>query len=91
MTNQYEYLNLTDPEGRRLTSLPVIKGTMGPSVLDISKLYKEVGCFTVDPGFSATASCASGITFIDGEQGILLYRGYPIEQLAARSNFLDVT
>lgn len=89
MTN--EYINLTDPEGRRLTSLPVIRGTMGPSVLDISKLYPEVGCFTVDPGFSMTASCASGITFIDGEQGILLYRGYPIEQLAARSSFLEVT
>jgi citrate synthase len=89
MTN--EYVKLTDPDGRQLTSLPIVKGTMGPSVLDISKLYHDVGYFTVDPGYSMTASCASGITFIDGEQGILLYRGYPIEQLAARSNFLEVT
>jgi len=89
MTN--EYVNLTDPDGRRLASLPVIRGTMGPSVVDIAKLYREIGCFTLDPGFSMTASCESGITFIDGEQGVLLYRGYPIEQLAASSNFLEVT
>ncbi|BBA33115.1 type II citrate synthase [Methylocaldum marinum] len=86
-----EYVKLTDPDGRQLTSLPIVKGTMGPSVLDISKLYHDVGCFTVDPGYSMTASCASGITYIDGEQGVLLYRGYPIEQLAEQSSFLEVT
>jgi len=88
MTN--EYVKLTDPDGECLASLPVVRGTMGPSVVDISKLYREAGCFTLDPGFTMTASCESGITFIDGEQGVLLYRGYPIEQLAASSNFLEV-
>jgi citrate synthase len=67
------------------------KGTIGPSAVDISSLYKEGGIFTYDPGFMATASCHSAITYIDGEQGILLYRGYPIEQLATKASFLEVT
>jgi len=70
--------------------LPVIKGTAGPDVLDISQLYKETGLFSFDPGFIATASCESQITYIDGDEGVLLYRGYSIEQLAAHSNFLEV-
>ncbi|MFM7083481.1 MAG: citrate synthase [Hyphomicrobium sp.] len=69
-------------------NLPVRQGTIGPSVLDIGHLYKETGCFSYDPGFTSTANCASCITYIDGEKGELLYRGYPIEQLAEHSNFL---
>ena len=69
---------------------PVRKGTLGPDVIDISKLYGQTGRFTYDPGFRSTASCDSQITYIDGEKGVLLYRGYPIEQLAAKSSFLEV-
>ncbi|MFV2091845.1 MAG: citrate synthase [Hyphomicrobiales bacterium] len=69
---------------------PSYNGTIGPSVVDISKLYSETGSFTYDPGFTSTASCASKITYIDGDNGILLYRGYPIEQLADKSEFLEV-
>ncbi len=72
------------------TELPVRKGSVGPDVIDIGKLYKEQGVFTYDPGFVATGSCESDITYIDGEQGILMYRGYPVEQLAENSNFLEV-
>jgi citrate synthase len=71
-------------------SLPVLKGTEGPDVLDVRKLYGEADVFTYDPGFTSTASCESQITFIDGDKGILLYRGYPIDQLAEQSSFLEV-
>src|SRR5512143_1475719 len=70
--------------------MPVYPGTIGPDVVDISKLYAQSGMFTYDPGFTSTASCESKITYIDGDQGILMYRGYPIEQLAEKSNFLEV-
>jgi len=70
--------------------MPVISGTHGPDVVDIRSMHKQTGLFTFDPGFATTASCKSAITFIDGEQGILLYRGYPIEQLAAHSDYLEV-
>src|SRR4051812_6344738 len=70
--------------------LPGYAGTEGPDVVDIRKLYDEAGIFTYDPGFTSTASCESDITFIDGERGILLYRGYSIDQLAEHSNFLEV-
>ncbi len=80
---------LINPDGREL-ELPVHKGTTGPDVVDIGSLYKEQGVFTYDPGFIATGSCASDITFIDGEKGILMYRGYPVEQLAEHSNFIEV-
>ncbi len=69
---------------------PVHKGSIGPEVVDIRKLYANTGRFTFDPGFTSTASCESKITYIDGDEGILLYRGYPIEQLAERSSFLEV-
>jgi citrate synthase len=69
--------------------LPVRKGTAGPDVVDVGTLYQETGCFTYDPGFTSTASCESKITFIDFEKGIVLYRGYPIEQLAEHSTFLE--
>ncbi|HEX8568786.1 MAG TPA: citrate synthase [Caulobacteraceae bacterium] len=71
-------------------SLPVLKGTLGPDVLDIRKLYADGDVFTYDPGFTSTAACESQITFIDGDKGTLLHRGYPIDQLAERSNFLEV-
>jgi citrate synthase len=74
----------------KATSLPVVTGTMGPAAVDIGKLHKETGLFTYDPGFMSTASTKSAITYIDGDEGILLYRGYPIEQLAKHSNFLEV-
>src|SRR5215472_2392682 len=70
--------------------LPVYKATEGPDVVDIRKLYGDADIFTYDPGFTSTASCESDITFIDGDKGILLYRGYPIDQLAEHSNFLEV-
>ncbi|MBS0274409.1 MAG: citrate (Si)-synthase [Proteobacteria bacterium] len=70
--------------------LPIFSGTEGPNVMDIRKLYGDADIFTYDPGFTSTASCESDITFIDGDKGILLYRGYSIDQLAAHSNFLEV-
>jgi citrate synthase len=69
--------------------LPVKSGTIGPDVLDIGKLYAQTGAFTYDPGFTSTASCESAITYIDGDEGVLLHRGYPIEQLAEHGDFLE--
>jgi citrate synthase len=85
-----EYLTLTDPDSGRTTELPVHHASIGAPTADISNLYKEMGCFTFDPGFMATASCRSSITYIDGGAGILLYRGYPIEQLAGKCSFIEV-
>ena len=76
-------------EGREIT-LPVIIGTEGDKGLDISNMRKETGLVTIDPGFVNTASCFSQITYIDGEKGILRYRGYPIDELAAKETFVDV-
>ncbi len=78
------------PGGSKPLDLPILQGTMGPSVLDIRKVYAETDCFTFDPGFTSTASCESKITFIDGDKGVLLHRGYPIEELAEQSSFLEV-
>jgi citrate synthase len=75
----------------RSATLPLVSGTIGPDVFDIRKIYSELGVFTYDPGYGATASCDSKITYIDGDVGVLLYRGYPIEQLAEKSNFLEVS
>src|SRR5436853_2241370 len=72
------------------THLPVRSGSIGPDVIDVGRLYRDTGCFTYDPGFTSTANCSSRITYIDGDKGVLLYRGYPIEQLAQRSSFLEV-
>ncbi|MBL8550747.1 MAG: citrate (Si)-synthase [Hyphomonadaceae bacterium] len=74
----------------RQIELPVYGGSVGPDVVDIRKLYSETGVFTYDPGFTSTASCESQITYIDGDEGVLLYRGYPIDQLAEHSSFLEV-
>ena len=81
---------ICDNRTGKIVTLPIIPGTEGPPVVDTSRFYKEFGVFSLDPGFRSTASCRSKITFIDGEKGILLYRGYPIDQLADRSNFLEV-
>ena len=76
-------------EGKTV-ELPVLRGTDGPAVVDVRKLYAEADVFTYDPGFTSTASCESKITFIDGDKGVLLHRGYPIDQLAEKSTFLEV-
>ena len=76
--------------GSESIDLPVRKGTIGPDVIDIAPLYKTTGAFTFDPGFTSTAACESAITFIDGDEGILLHRGYPIDQLAENGDFLEV-
>jgi citrate synthase len=72
------------------THLPVRSGSIGPDVIDVGRLYRDTGCFTYDPGFTSTANCSSRITYIDGDKGVLLYRGYPIEQLTPQSNFIEV-
>ena len=71
-------------------SLPILSPSAGPEVVDIRKLYAEAGVFTYDPGFTSTASCDSKITYIDGNKGELLHRGYPIDQLAENSHYLEV-
>ena len=76
--------------GGKDTSYAVRQGTIGPDVIDIRKLYANTGAFTFDPGFMSTASCESGLTYIDGDQGVLLHRGYPIGQLAEQSSFMEV-
>ena len=84
------YISLSKGEHETPCELPLLTGTMGPSVIDIRSLYAKTGHFTYDPGFTSTASCTSKITFIDGDAGVLLYRGYPIEQLAEKCDFLEV-
>ena len=81
---------LTSPDGKTM-ELPVRKGTVGPDVVEIGRLFAEQGVFTYDPGFVSTGSCDSKITFIDGDAGVLMYRGYPVEQLAKHSNFIEVS
>ncbi|TMH52114.1 MAG: citrate (Si)-synthase, partial [Betaproteobacteria bacterium] len=76
-------------EGKSI-EFPILSGSVGPDVVDIRTLYAKTGIFTYDPGFLSTASCSSKITYIDGDAGVLLYRGYPIEQLAVHCDFLEV-
>ena len=83
-------VTLTDNSTGKSVTLPVSAGTIGPDVIDIRKLFAETGMFTFDPGYGATGSCVSGLTYIDGEEGILLHRGYAIEDLAEKSDFLEV-
>ena len=80
---------IDDATGKEI-KLPLYTPTAGPKVIDIGKLYKELGYFTYDPGFMSTASCSSAITFLDGDKGVLQYRGYPIDQLAEHSSYLEV-
>src|SRR3569623_1725943 len=86
---------MTDPVaklviGDKTYEFPMLSGSVGPQVIDIRSLYAKTGLFTYDPGFTSTAACASSITYIDGDKGELMYRGYPIEQLAEKSNYLEV-
>src|SRR5260221_2551413 len=87
MSTKYELKNLATG---KTSAMNAITGTIGPEALDISSLTKEQGVFTFDPGFMATASTESKITYIDGDAGKLLYPGYPVEQLAEKSSFLEV-
>jgi len=83
-------VTITDSATGKQTVLPVLQGTAGTPVIDIRSLYKDMGLFTFDPGYTATGSCQSKVTYIDGDKGVLLYRGYPIEQLAEKSNYMEV-
>ena len=83
-------VKLVDESNGRSSEMPLLTGTIGPACIDIAPLYKDTGHFTYDPGYGSTASTKSAITYIDGDQGILMYRGYPIEQLAEKSSFLEV-
>ena len=83
------FFTLTDNSSGDSWKLPVLKGSVGPKVIDVRSLYADTNCFTYDPGFTSTGSCESKITYIDGDEGILLYRGYPIDQLAEKSDYLE--
>jgi len=83
-------VTLTDNKTGKQIELPVKQSTLGPQAVDIGRFFRDMGYFTYDPGFLSTASCQSALTYLDGEQGELLYRGYPIEQLAEKSNFIEV-
>jgi citrate synthase len=85
-----ETVTLIDNSDGRTYEFPLISGTLGPKVLDIRSLYGETGHFTYDPGYTSTGSCESKITYIDGDAGVLLHRGYPIDQLAEHSDYLEV-
>src|SRR5579885_683795 len=83
-------VTVTDNVTGKSAELPLLDGTIGPQVVDIRRLYSDLGHFTFDPGYTATGSCESKITYIDGDEGVLLYRGYPIEELAEHSDFMEV-
>jgi citrate synthase len=83
-------VTLEDPASGKSNTFPVLEGTLGPKVIDIRKLYGDTGYFTYDPGYMSTGSCESKITFIDGDEGVLLHRGYPIDELAENSDFMEV-
>ncbi|MBN9787793.1 citrate (Si)-synthase [Pseudonocardia sp. TMWB2A] len=87
MSNKSAKLEVADKN----FDFPVLEGTLGPDVIDIRKLYGQTGRFTYDPGFTSTAACESALTYIDGEEGVLLHRGYPIGQLAEKSSFMEVS
>ncbi|HEX9947364.1 MAG TPA: citrate synthase, partial [Allosphingosinicella sp.] len=90
MADDKATLTLGAEDGGKSHAFPVRHGSCGPDVVDIRKLYAETGAFTYDPGFTSTAACESAITYIDGDKGILLHRGYPIDQLAEHSTFMEV-
>src|SRR4029078_9905238 len=88
MTDRTATINFSD--GAPSVTFPILTGTIGPDVIDIRTLYGKTGKFTYDPGFMSTAACSSSITYIDGDKGELLYRGYPIEELATKCDYLEV-
>ncbi|GBE09094.1 citrate synthase [bacterium BMS3Bbin11] len=90
MADKQQTVTITDNRTGNKVDLPVKTGTHGPDVFDIRNMYSSLGMFTYDPGFVSTATCSSYITYIDGDEGILLYRGYPIEQLAEKSSYIEV-
>ena len=83
-------VTMTDNRTGQSWEMPVMTGSLGPDVVDVRRFYAETGMFTYDPGFTSTSACESSITFIDGDEGVLLHRGYPIEQLAEQSDFMEV-
>src|SRR5258708_4281535 len=85
-----KYVDAVTTDERKEDSLPILDGVLGPRAVDIQNLYTRHGLLAFDPGFRSTASCKSAITFVDGDQGVLLYRGYPIEELAEHSSFEEV-
>ncbi|MDE0813337.1 MAG: citrate synthase [Alphaproteobacteria bacterium] len=85
-----EFVTLKDNSTGKTYDFPLIPGSTGPKVIDVRTLYRDTGYFTYDPGYTSTGSCQSELTYIDGEEGILLHRGYPIEELAEQSNFLEL-
>ena len=90
MAGKENTVTITDNRSGKKVDIPIQHGTHGSGVFDVRKMYSELGMFTYDPGFVSTATCSSYITYIDGDEGILLYRGYPIEQLAAQSSYIEV-
>lgn len=87
---EYRSFTLTNDQTGESWQFPVLEGKIGPSVIDVRNLHAQTGCFTYDPGFTSTASCNSSITYIDGDKGTLLHRGYSIEDLASKSDFMEV-
>ncbi len=87
---QSEHFTLIDERTGQRYHQPLLHGTMGPPAIDVRNFYRTAGVLTYDPGFTSTASCKSAITFIDGEKGVLLYRGYPIQELAMQSDYMEV-
>ena len=90
MAEKENSVTITDNRSGKKVDIPIQHGTHGSGVFDVRKMYSELDMFTYDPGFVSTATCSSYITYIDGDEGILLYRGYPIEQLAEKSSFTEV-
>ena len=89
-TDTNKTVTITDDQSGKTATLPLMKGSVGPDVIDVRKLYSEMGTFTYDPGYGVTGSCTSKLTYIDGDKGVLLHRGYPIEELAEKADFLEV-
>ena len=85
-----EYVTMTDHSTGKTYDMPVMSGSIGPKVVDVRPFYRDTGMFTYDPGFTSTGSCESKITYIDGEAGILMHRGYRIEDLCEHSDFMEV-
>ena len=88
--NKQRTVTLTDNVSGKQVDFPLLSGSIGPDVIDIRRLYADTGYFTYDPGYTATGSTESKITYIDGDKGVLLHRGYSIEDLAEKSDFMEV-